>query len=181
MARIRPIDPDRASPEARDLLAGIEAELGFVPNVARTLAHSPKALAGVVQLDRALRRGAVDDMLRERIALAVAQENACCYCLAAHMAMGRAVGLTDEELSDSRRCTAPDGRTGAALTFVRSLVRNRGKVDDRELERLREVGFDDAGITELVALTAYYTFTNYLTHVAETPLDFPRAGDLPPE
>lgn len=181
MARIRPLDLENASPEAREVLDRMRQELGFVPNVALTLAHSPRALAGALQLDLALRSGEIDDMLRERIALAVAQENQCCYCLAAHSAMGRAVGLTDEEVRDSRRCTSPEGRTGAALSFVRALVQKRGKVDDRDLERLREVGFGEAGITELVAMTAFFTLTNYLTHVAETPLDFPRAGDLPPE
>jgi alkylhydroperoxidase family enzyme len=49
---------------------------------------------------------------------------------------------------------------------------------EAELPRLREAGFDDAEITEIVADVALNIFTNYFNLVAGTEIDFPRVTDL---
>jgi AhpD family alkylhydroperoxidase len=113
--------------------------------------------------------------LREQIALAVAQENDCDYCLAAHTALGRSVGLSDEAIRDSRRGASPDSKTDAALRFARLIVEKRGRVSDEDVARVRYAGHTDAEIAEIVANVAVNIFTNYFNHVAETEVDFPPA------
>jgi alkylhydroperoxidase family enzyme len=46
-------------------------------------------------------------------------------------------------------------------------------VSDSDLQDARQGGLSDGEITEIVALVAHNTFTNYFNHVAQTVLDFP--------
>ena len=80
MSRIPAIDPTTAAAEARELLAGVQKSLGATPNLYRVIAQSPRALEGVLGLTGALARGRIGPRLREQIALAVAEANACDYC-----------------------------------------------------------------------------------------------------
>lgn len=179
MSRIRPVDPaTTTSTQARDLLAGVQRTLGAIPNLYRVVAQSPAALEGVLALSSALGRGRLGGRLREQIALAVAEANACDYCLSAHTALGKGVKLSDAELALARQGRAQQPRDEAALRFVRRVIDRRGGVDDADLAAVRLAGFDDGQIVELVANAVVNVFTNYLNQVAQTEIDFPvvRAG-----
>ena len=129
----------------------------------------------------ALGKGALSAKLREQLSLAISQVNGCDYCLAAHSAIGRTVGLTAEQIQDSRRGAAVDPRTDALIHFALEVVRTRGRVGDAALAEVREAGFDDGVIAEVVAHVALDVFTNYFNNVARTDLDFPRAPKLTTE
>jgi AhpD family alkylhydroperoxidase len=115
----------------------------------------------------------LDRRFREQIALAVAQANSCEYCLAAHTALGTLAGLTLDEIAQSRASRALDLRRHAGLQFAQTIVVNRGQVSDASVAAVREAGFGDAEITEIVANVVLNIFTNYINHVAQTAVDFP--------
>jgi uncharacterized peroxidase-related enzyme len=181
MARLTQISHEAASGRARELLDAIKDRLGLVPNMTRAMANSPAALDGYLQLSGALGKGTLPARAREQIALAVAQANACDYCLAAHSAVGRMVGLTADQIRDSRLGTAVDPRADALIRFALKVVDARGRVDDTDLEEVRRAGFDDAAIAEVVANVALHVFTNYFNRLAGTDLDFPAVPALGPE
>jgi uncharacterized peroxidase-related enzyme len=145
-----------------------------VPNLIRTFANSPAALEGYLNFSGALGGGLLDAKLRERIALTVADANSCEYCLSAHTAIGKMVGLDEDEILTSRKATAADPRTSAALAFAHQIVVKRGEVDDGDVRAVRSAGFSDGEITEIVANVALNVFTNYFNHVAQTVVDFPK-------
>src|SRR5262245_14695470 len=66
--------------------------------------------------------GALSAHLREQIALTVGQANECGYCIAAHSAIGRKVGLSVAELAQARHGLAADHKGTEALSFARKLV-----------------------------------------------------------
>jgi AhpD family alkylhydroperoxidase len=105
MSRITVVDPASARAEAKPLLDAIQSSLGMVPNSVRVLANAPAALEGFLGLYVIAGKGALDPMTRERIALAVAEANACQYCVSAHSAIGRQAGLDDAEINAARRRT----------------------------------------------------------------------------
>ena len=181
MARLTQISPEAASGRARELLDAVEDRLGLVPNMTRAMANSPAALDGYLQLSGALGKGALPARFREQIALAVAQANGCDYCLAAHSAIGRMVGLTADQIRDSRLGTAVDPKADALIRLALKVVDARGAVDDADLEEVRRAGFDDAAIAEVVANVALHVFTNYFNRLAGTDLDFPAVPALGPE
>lgn len=173
MPRLSTLDPETVTGPAKDLLDGVQAKLGFVPNLLKTMANSPAVLKAYLNFSSALGVGMLPAKLREQIALTVAEVNRCRYCLAAHAAIGKTVGLNDETIQDSRLAQSPNRKEAAALQFAQKLVVDRGWVNDEDLTRMRQVGFTDGEITEIVAHVALNLFTNYFNHVAGTEVDFP--------
>lgn len=151
----------------------IEKQLGVVPNMMRAMAQSPRVLEGYLALSGTLSRGLLPATLQEQIALAVAEANACSYCLAAHTALGRRAGLSDEQLTASREGRAPDPKAKAALQFALAVLQHRGGVSDQELAHVRAAGFSDAEIAEIIGHVALNVLTNYFNRAADTEIDFP--------
>ena len=76
--------------------------------------------------------------MREQIALAVAENNHCDYCLSAHTFLGKHAGLSDGDVARARQGRAADLKADAAVRFAQSLLESRGHPSDAELaERAR--------------------------------------------
>ncbi len=178
MNRIPVIDPATATGRTAELLGAVKTKLGLVPNLVRVFAQSPAVLQGYLGLGGALEQSSLSAAVREQIALAVAELNSCEYCLSAHSAIGRSVGLTPEAIEAARRGQATDPRVAALLRFVRDVVESRGRVSDEALTTVRTAGATDAEIVETIALIVLNIFTNYTNNVARTQIDFPRAKPL---
>lgn len=174
MPRLSAVDPTGETGKAKELLDGVQATLGMTPNLMRTLANSPAVLEAYLGFNAALGRGKLNAKLREQIALAVAEENGCEYCLSAHTAIGKKVGLPEDGLLASRQWTSPDPKVDAALKFAHAIVARRGQVTDDDVNRVRQAGYGDAEIAEIIANVALNIFTNYFNLVAGTSVDFPR-------
>lgn len=178
MTRLIAIDPTTAQGEAKALLEGVQAKLGLTPNLMRTFANSPAVLKAYLGFSGALQGGALSVKLREQVALTVSELNRCGYCLGAHTALGHAAGLNDQAILDARRGQSPDRKTEAALRFSRRIVATQGFLADADLQAVREAGFTEGEIAELVANVALTIFTNVFNHVAQTEEDFPAAPPL---
>jgi uncharacterized peroxidase-related enzyme len=178
VAAILPLDPTQASPEVASILQAVKAKLGRVPNLFLTLAKSPAALKAYLGASETLATGRLDARQREVIALAVAEANACDYCLSAHSAIGKMVGLDAETLLQARVGVPADRRQAALAAFSRAVVRERGQVSALDLQAAREAGLDDQDLLEAVAHVAVNILTNYTNHVAGTEVDFPRVDRL---
>ena len=178
MPRIRPADPTTADPEAREVLASVRRTMGAVPNLIATMAASPAVARAYLGLNRELSTGTLPPRLREQLALAVSEANGCGYCLAAHTALGRGLGLSLEETRSARRGTSGDPGERAALAFALEVVRRRGAVSDAEVEKLRRAGYSEGEVGEIVAHVALTVFTNYFNLVAQTEIDFPVLSPL---
>ncbi len=173
MTRLATIDPATSTGRKKALLDQVQARMGMVPNIFRVMANAPAVLEAYLGFSQALNGGTLSADLRERIALAVAESNGARYCASAHAAIGRTVGLGEEDILDSRRGTSPDSRIDAILKFAVKLVNHRAAVHEDDLDRLRDVGVDDGEIAEIIANVALNLFTNYFNCVAETEIDFP--------
>jgi uncharacterized peroxidase-related enzyme len=173
MQRIVAIDPAQTTGKAKKLLDGVQAKLGMTPNLMKTLAAAPAALEAYLSFGAALETGHLDARFREQIALAVAQANSCEYCLSAHSAIGKMLGLKPEEITTSREARSQDAKRDAGLKFVQTMVVQRGEVSNQTIAQLKAAGYSDGDIVEIVANVAINIFTNYFNHVAETEIDFP--------
>lgn len=175
MSRIETVNPTLATGKAKELLDAVKSKLGMTPNLMRVMANSPAVLDAYLKFSGSLGSGDLPAKTREQIALAVGQANSCDYCLSAHSTIGKMVGLTAEQILESRRGSSAEPTTNAVLRFARQLVDKRGLVSDADLAAVRSAGWNDGAITEIVANVALNIFTNYFNHVAETEIDFPRA------
>lgn len=172
--RIPALDDRQAPPRAAKILDRVGKSLGRVPNLHRTLANAPAALEAYAALGSALASGTLDPKLREQVAVATAGLNGCSYCASAHTALGKGLSIDASELSRNLTCESSDERTSEVLSFVRSLLEERGAIGDSKLEALRGAGFDDQQVLEIVAHVAMNVFTNMVNNLARTEIDFPR-------
>lgn len=174
MARIPAVDPATATGETRTLLNGVQAKLGTTPNFLRVLANSPAALNAFLALHGIAEQGSLDVQTRERIALALAEQNGCEYCLSAHTAIGRKTGLTGAEIEANRNGTSQDAKAAAAVAFARALVEHKGEVTNSEIEVVRQAGYDDAEIVEIIVHVGMNLLTNILGKASRVEIDFPK-------
>ena len=164
-----------ASPAAaQPLLQAVKKQLGVLPNMFRLVATSPAALEGYLGLNGALAKGALEAPTRERIALAVAEINGCDYCLSAHSYLGKNLAkLSDVEIAANRNGGSGDAKADAAVGFAVKLVKARGHVTDADIKAIKDAGYNDAQLIEIVLHVALNTLTNYVNEVAKTEIDFP--------
>ncbi|HEY0954035.1 MAG TPA: carboxymuconolactone decarboxylase family protein [Roseateles sp.] len=158
---------------SRVLLDAVHAAFGATPNMFRAVANSPAALQAMWGFFGALGGGAIPAKLGEQIAVAVADRNACEYCLAAHTALGRKAGASAAEMSSAQAGESADPATAAALRFALKLVEQRGQVSADDVASLRDAGFNDGQIVEILAHVALNLFTNYVNVAFAVPVDFP--------
>jgi AhpD family alkylhydroperoxidase len=170
MQIIQPIRIDEMAGSTRRVLEIATNELGDLPNMLKTMAHSPFALEGYLKFSRSLAAGSLTPELRERIALVVAQTNRCDYSLARHTSLGGRLGMSVDEIRAARDSRGGDAKTSAALRFARDLVIRGGDCSTAEL---RQAGYRDAEIVEIVAQVALNIFEDYFNSVAQTELDSP--------
>ena len=174
MTTIRPVDPATATGTAKDLLAKVQASFGMTPNMMKVMAHSPATLGAYLQFAGTLGGGALPKALREQVALAVAGVNACTYCASAHTAIGAGMGVSAEEARANLLGNSADTKVKAALTFARSLVAKRGRLEARDIAAVTAVGYSQSEVVELIGHVALNIFTNYFNLAVATDVDFPR-------
>lgn len=173
MSRINVVERDTANAAQGELLDAIQGQLGMVPNFLKVFANSPVALNAFLGLHSVANDGELDAETRERIALALAQTNSCQYCLSAHTALGRKAGLESDEITANRSGASLDDKAAVAVSFALSLAENNGAVTNTEFLEIREAGFNDAQIVEIITHVAMNLLTNILAKASQVTIDFP--------
>ena len=179
MTRLKAINPAEATGKTKELFNAIEGKLGMVPNMMRTMGNSSAVLEGYLNLSGALSHGALSAKTGELIALAVAESNACNYCLAAHSYIGEnLVKIDSDSLDAARTGKSTDSKTTAILQFSKTLVSKKGLVNDNDVNEAKNAGLTEAEIAEVIAHVALNVFTNYFNNTAKTAIDFPEVAAL---
>jgi uncharacterized peroxidase-related enzyme len=178
MQRINPIQADSADAATRELLKSVATKMGNVPNLIATMAHSVPVTNAYLGFSQSLSRGSLSSRLREKISLAVGQANDCEYCVAAHTAVGLRLGMSESETRAARLTQAEDEKERAALVFSQAIVNQKGSMSDEDFAQVREAGYTDGEVVEIVANVAINIFTNYFNHIARTEVDFPEVQKL---
>ncbi len=173
MNRVPLIDRNNTSAERKQTLDAINAAFGVTPKMFRAVANSPAALNSMWGSFGALGAGVISARLGEQIAVAVADRNACNYCLAAHTALAMKAGVSADDLASAQSGESSDPKTRAALQFALKLVDNRGQIESADVEAVRKAGFNDEEIVEILAHVALNLFTNYVNIAFDVPVDFP--------
>lgn len=175
MSRIpTPASIETAPEKSQPLLQAVKKQLGVVPNMFRLIGNSPAALEGYLGLNGALSKGPLEPQTRERIALAVAEVNGCDYCLSAHSYLGKNLAkLSDAEIDANRDGGSTDAKADAAVRFAVKLTETRGHVSEADVEAVKQAGYTDAQVIEIVLHVALNTLTNYINETVKTEIDFP--------
>jgi uncharacterized peroxidase-related enzyme len=176
MSRLQAVDPSTATGKAKDLVDAVKAKLGLVPNMTKVMANSPEVLEAYLGFNGALAGGHLDPKIREQLALVTAQQNHCDYCLSAHTAIGKMVGLKPEQILESRKGTGNSEKATVALTFAKRVLDSKGQIGESDLAAARAACFSDGEIAEIIAHVALNVFTNYFNVATEVDIDFPKVS-----
>ena len=172
--RIETLNPETTAGTSKELFDGVNKKLGFIPNLIKVFGNSPATLKAYLSLGEIAGSGNFSAKFREQLALAIAEENSCNYCLSAHTAIGKMSGLTDEQTEQNRQGLSDDLKVQAGLKFAQLVTKNRGLVNNDELQAVKDAGYSDGDILEIVLNVVSNTLTNYVNHIAQTEVDFPK-------
>ncbi|RCS43270.1 carboxymuconolactone decarboxylase family protein [Bremerella cremea] len=180
MQRLNSVDLQSATGRTQELLESVKGVFGTIPNSAQVMANSPAVLSSFLAFSTAMADTKIDAKLQNQLKLITSEKNECDYCSSLLVAVAPAMGLSSADVLAGRSGHSEDTRTKAALAFAHDVLENRGKVSDARLAAVREAGFSDAEIVEMVASVVLGCFTNFLNNVADTELDIPAAEPLAP-
>jgi uncharacterized peroxidase-related enzyme len=160
---------------SRQILDGVGAQLGFVPEMFKVIASNPTVLEVVTTLQGTLSR-VLDARTRHSIALSVSEANGCDYCLAMHTYVSSKFGgMSNEDIALGRAGSSVDPQRAAAADFAHRLVDSRGRVSDEDLAGVRAAGYTDSQILAIVAVAVQALLTNFINNVNQTGIDIPAA------
>ena len=174
MPRIKQLSFNEAQSWTKRLYKKVEENLGVVPNMFKCMGNSDVGLDGFLALNAGINSGKLGPKNVKMIILLTSQLNDCEYCVAAHtkMALDSEL-LIEEECVNARKAIGPDEKTTKMLEFAKKVKLNNGKVTDEDLKGVRDAGFDDQEIVEMIGSIALIAFANYISNVGQPDLDFP--------
>lgn len=171
---------DQVSANNQAIFDNLGKALGFVPNLYATLAHSETALGDYLAFQN--RKLSISAKEKEAIHLVVSQTNECTYCLAAHTAVGKMNGFSDEQILEIRSGEVTfNSKLNALVKFVREASANRGGVSDKTREAFFAAGYTTENLIDIVLVIGAKTVANYLHKIIDYPIDFPAAPELKTE
>ena len=174
MSNIKLIDPATTTAEHQKTFNQIHNAFGTIPNMFKAIGNSSAALNSMWTSFEALGQGTLGHQLGEQLAVLVANINRCEYCLAAHTMLGQNAGLTAVQMSEAQVGKSSDMKVQAALNFASKIVSERAHISTHDIEQIKQAGFNDADIAELIAHVALNIFTNYTNVAMAVPVDFPQ-------
>lgn len=169
---------DQLAPDAQAIYDQFQQSLGKMPNLYATIGYSANALATYTQYVKGQAKNTFHARDREGIYLIVSQLNGCEYCLASHTASAIKAGWKEEDTLLVRAGTHPDKKWQAIYGIVRSVIENKGAVDDPLLNAFYALGFNEAALMDLLVLINVMSFTNYVFRLTQIPIDFPAAKTI---
>lgn len=167
------IETKTTAPDAsREVLAGIEANLGFIPNVYGVFAGVPAALHALAALNMNFEETSFTAAEREIIALTTSVFNQCPYCVAGHSIFALEQGV-DQATIDAIRTgdLSVDPRLHAIGRMTRDILEKKGSLGVAEIRPFLNAGFQPAQILELLIGVAGKMMTNFASKITRVPLD----------
>ncbi|MFH8687287.1 carboxymuconolactone decarboxylase family protein [Streptomyces anulatus] len=159
MPRLTRLTPDTAVGASRDLLAELVSRHGEVGDMVSTMAHSPAVLGGYLQLSRAMGRAKLDRGISERISIAIQTRQGCRLCLDAHVGAARRTGVDEDEIERARTGTSEDPGIAAIIALALQVYREPASITDAQVIALREHGYSDRAIADVVGVVALNILT----------------------
>ncbi len=168
-----------SAPEAsKPLLEGAQKQLGFIPNLFGALAEAPAALETYLALSGLVEKTSFSGTETEVVNLSVSAVNGCDYCLAAHTTIANMKKVSADIIEAARAGTAiADPKLNALAQLTKSVVETRGWPEQDLLDEFFTQGYTQANYLELIVGVTMKTFSNYVNHQVETPIDAAFGGE----
>ena len=165
-------DLDTAPEASMPLLEQSQKAFGRLPGLHKVLAESPQAYEGYQVLHKLFTETDFDAEELTVVWQAINVENECHYCVPAHTGIAKMMKVSDEISDALRNETAlPTPKLEALRTFTVQMFRQRGNVSDDQMKAFFDAGYGHRAVLDVILGMAQKTMSNYVNHVAQTPVD----------
>ena len=165
-------DLDSAPEASKPLLEKSQKAFGRLPGLHKVLAESPQAYEAYQVLHKLFTE---TDFNAEELTVvwqAINVENECHYCVPAHTGIAKMMKVSEEISEALRNETAlPTPKLEALRSFTVQMVRDRGNVTDAQMQAFFDAGYGHRAVLDVILGMAQKTMSNYVNHVAQTPVD----------
>jgi len=163
---------ESAPESSKPILEQLKQGVGFVPNLAATIADAPIVLKAYATLAGIFGEGTFGPVERELVAMTTSYVNQCTYCMAAHSTFAKAQGASDDVLEAVRSGKLPDDpRLAALVGFTHQIACNGGEVSDEEIRLFLDAGFTQAQLLEVLVGVSQATLASLVHHLSGIPVD----------
>ena len=147
---------------------------GYVPNLHGTLAGSPQLLEAYKTVGDLFTGSSFNNDEQTVVWQTINVEHECHYCVPAHTVIAHMMKVDPAVTEALRNGKAmPNEKLQALHNTTLSIMRNRGRITDSELEAFYAVGYGERQVLEIILGLAQKTISNYTNHIANTPVDAP--------
>ena len=163
---------DSAPEESKEILEGAIAQMGVVPNLFGTMSEAPTILKAYTQLHEQFTNTSFDAEELTVVWQTINVEHECHYCVPAHTAIAHSMKV-DAALTEALRTgdKMPTEKLQALHDFTLSMLRKRGNVSAEELTAFFAAGYAQQQVLEIILGLSQKVISNYVNHVAKTPVD----------
>lgn len=165
-------DQDSAPEASKPLLAQSQKAFGRLPGLHKVLAESPQAYEGYQLLHKLFTETDFDADELTVVWQSINVEHACHYCVPAHTGIAKMMKVSDD-ISEALRneIALPTAKLEALRSFTVQMVRERGNVTQAQMKAFFDAGYGHRAVLDVILGLAQKTMSNYVNHVAETPVD----------
>lgn len=163
---------DSAPDASKDALHGVQDRFGMIPNLAGAMAASPVLIKSFIGIFDQVHGGSFNEQEIQTVLLTDAVTNGCAWAVALHSALALQAGLDSADVTAMRSNRSPsDAKLGALSTLARTLIEQRGRLDDKSIEPFLAAGYREELVLEAITVVAASTITNYTGNVTNPSLE----------
>jgi len=176
MPRISVVEKNEVSEDVQEIFTEIESAFGKVPNLFKAYSHFPTLLkANWDKVKALMMQGNLSRKTKEAIAVLVSKDNSCSYCVAAHTAALRSIGVTGKEIemieNDIEKSDFTE-KERKLITFARKANKDPNRITDEEFEGLKKTGATEPEIVEALGVMELFTAFNKFLDSLNVEVDF---------
>ncbi len=161
-------DLDTAPEASKPLLENSKKAFGRLPGLHKVLAESPQAFEGYQVLHKLFQETDFDADELTVVWQAINVEHECHYCVPAHTGIAKMMKVSDALRNET---PLPSDKLEALRTFTVQMVRERGNVSEAQMQAFFDAGYGHRAVLDVILGLAQKTMSNYINHVAQTPVD----------
>jgi len=163
---------DSAPEASKPLLENSINAFGMLPNLHAVMAEAPTVLEGYQVLHSLAQKTSFNAEALTVVWLSINVEHACHYCVPAHTGIAKSMKVDDDLIEALRNDEAlSDPKLNTLKETVLAVTRGRGHVDEAQLKAFYEAGYQHQQLLEIILILAQKVMSNYINHLAETPVD----------
>ncbi len=165
-------DLNTAPEGSKPLLEKSQAAFGRLPGLHKVMAESPQHLEAYQVLHHLFLQTDFDNDEKTVVWQTINVENECHYCVPAHTGIAKMMKVSDEITEALRNETPlPSPKLEALRTFALQVKTQRGNVTDAQLQAFFDAGYSHRAVLDVILGLAQKTMSNYVNHMAQTPVD----------